>query len=643
MKTCMFFVIQSIFVLSLTHVGHSQCALQDARELTRYVIGGRFASDSTSKKIVAGYLEMYLSQEDRAKKLSTDEILTIVQLDNPFLGNTLTSVSGTAAGEYSPTSRLVTAAGALGGLDVTNIADGLAKFLVARGEEEIETSFFRALRDSLGKHEELSILFPSTTLLLGSIEYWNYGNFLNTLREAFNKDLKVLPRSIVNLKYLTESGYTGETKKIAEFVKTDEGRILLSCAEWVDDMDHGRLVPDAIDSIASSSLIGGAPNADLSNVFKLMAILSTSVRSAANSGYVRVDSLRAALKDTLTRNIYFGLVWQKIHGDDIRIKGVNIETVFIPKNTEAAVLYIKGTLEAAQSLVDAVDNLAQKKSGPQVDLAQYYLSVMNSANKLIRVYATMSPLHEDLSVVTGVNKVMYLSSYAFTMVQDISLRNYNAVVLDAIEILREAGTDSISVRKLARYASFAANVVSAKNSDEVKNAIEAMALPAGSSQIKRESKFDLALNAYIGAYGGQEWISRLKNSAGFSYGMTAPLGVTVSWGHQFLIWNTSDVPWSTSLFVSFIDVGAIAAFRTGGDSISQISTVQLKDIVSLGAFLSIGVPYMPVSLNAGIQTGPNLFSVASSSNNYRDVPYYRWSISVCVDIPLFDFHTTPRN
>jgi hypothetical protein len=131
---------------------------------------------------------------------------------------------------------------------------------------------------------------------------------------------------------------------------------------------------------------------------------------------------------------------------------------------------------------------------------------------------------------------------------------------------------------------------------------------------------------------------RQSGSGALSYGLTAPVGVALSCGHG---WRYA---WSTSIFFSFVDVGAIAAFRFQGDStIEQIpSAIQLKDIVSPGIIISFGLPCCPISINAGYQMGPNLFSVASTSNDYRNMPYHRVSGSVCVDIPLIDFYTIPK-
>jgi hypothetical protein len=108
-----------------------------------------------------------------------------------------------------------------------------------------------------------------------------------------------------------------------------------------------------------------------------------------------------------------------------------------------------------------------------------------------------------------------------------------------------------------------------------------------------------------------------------------------------------DGHWSYSVFVSLIDIGTIASFRFNSpDSVTQIPKVQLKDIVSPGLFFSIGIPKTPLSINLGTQMGANLRKVNAStptnpdpSNQYADKVYWRYSLSVCVDIPLINLFT----
>jgi hypothetical protein len=609
---------------------YPQCAFNDARKIRLL-----FHYDSVSRDWRAGQDSVVLIYRNYVNETTIKAVLDRYR-ENPFLKDL--KVSGVPKSAHLLSPLINKAFSSVASLDVTNFSDGLAKFLVARGKEEMDMSLFRAIANTIKNHEEFTILFPLTAVLLKNLDPWNYSNFLNTLREAFNKDLKILPRSIVNLKGLkADDKSSEETRTVARFVQSDSGRVLLSCIELVDDVVHGRPVPGAIDSVTADGLMGGVKNTDLRNAFTLIRIVSNGIRSGGD-GYILADSLKALSNDPITRNIYLGLIWQQIHGNGITFGNVKAEDVLDPGKVDSAFRYLSEIIDNTQSLSIAVDSLVNERLKQQKDLVPYYLSVLNHTRKLLTSYIAMKPFDRKIQLPQEIDAMVSLMSLSMTMAQDISLKNYNAVVLDAMELLCRAGMNSASVQNISTYLSFAANVVAAENSDDVKNAIEAVALPAGSSQIKRNSTFTIALNAYIGAYGGGHWISGKAGSGALSYGLTAPVGVAFSCGHG------RKYAWSTGIFFSFVDVGAIAAFRFRGDSgIERIpSAIQLKDIVSPGIIVSLGLPCCPISINAGYQMGPNLFSVSSTSNDYRNVPYHRVSGSVCVDIPLIDFYTLPK-
>jgi len=110
-------------------------------------------------------------------------------------------------------------------------------------------------------------------------------------------------------------------------------------------------------------------------------------------------------------------------------------------------------------------------------------------------------------------------------------------------------------------------------------------------------------------------------------------------------WRKGEKGWSTSLFLSLIDVGAVAAFRFKDDETEQVPTIQLKDIFAPGAFISLGIPKSPLSMNMGIQGGPNLrkINLSGTGNDFENRMYTRYSFSLAVDIPIFNFYSRSRS
>lgn len=200
-------------------------------------------------------------------------------------------------------------------------------------------------------------------------------------------------------------------------------------------------------------------------------------------------------------------------------------------------------------------------------------------------------------------------------------------------------------KKLMRYGTFAANLAAAKTSEEAEAAIEAIVLPTGSARIKRETRFNVALNAYCGLFAGTETIKGVDHhkqinvnlgSDWNSFGVSAPLGVAASWR------LCKKKAGSISIFGSIVDLGALAAFRFTDDSTKAVPKVELKDIISPGVFVSYGIPKSPISFNVGYQFGPLLREVTKTENEIGS-KYTRFSVSFCVDIPLLNFYTSNSN
>jgi hypothetical protein len=285
--------------------------------------------------------------------------------------------------------------------------------------------------------------------------------------------------------------------------------------------------------------------------------------------------------------------------------------------------------------------------------------VVNSTRALLKEIKTRSTdtakidslVRETTSLLNSVDSLAKANAQHDTVVIRMIDSGQKAETADSLQKSRDV------LKNLVRYGTFMSTVATAKNSDDVEKAIEAAALPSGSSRIKRETPFNVSLNAYCGLFAGYERIKGVDQPWIFckinSYGVTAPIGVSISTGgHSFAFaWPNNEGHWSYSAFISLIDIGAVAAFRfQNNDSINQVPTIKLQDIFSPGLFFSVGFPKCPLSLNLGAQVGPNLRNVYVEDknnpgqyiNSYQNNVYWRFSASLVVDIPIFNFYTKSK-
>ncbi len=221
----------------------------------------------------------------------------------------------------------------------------------------------------------------------------------------------------------------------------------------------------------------------------------------------------------------------------------------------------------------------------------------------------------------------------------------------------------------------------AQSAEDFEKAVEAIVLPAGSALVKRESAWNISLNAYAGFFFGKEKVynntmdfgSRTENSLAF----TAPVGVAVS--HSFgkpCDGPNSDCSKGSSwtLFASIIDIGAFTAVRFN-DRDATLPEITFQNILAPGVQLIWGIPKSSFSIAGGIQYGPMLRKVSvpdatgatttktttltstdptngattntttvstTASAVLDDKSAFRYGLSILVDIPLINFYTKSK-
>jgi hypothetical protein len=189
--------------------------------------------------------------------------------------------------------------------------------------------------------------------------------------------------------------------------------------------------------------------------------------------------------------------------------------------------------------------------------------------------------------------------------------------------------DDKTTEVLIKYLSFAANLASATNSDEVKEAINAVALPPGSYSIKQKSSFNISVNGYV----GYTW--DFRKGKVYANGIYAPIGFSVSTGLSRKLGG------AVSVFASIIDVGAIVTYRIkNGETEELKQEIRLESIVSPSAQLLFAIPRTPIAIGPGWRRTPKLFY--KDDTDFTVVkPKDVFNLSVLIDIPLFTIKNNP--
>ncbi len=621
-------------------------AFYDAMRLTNLLDKNTKKFDTLRTMEYASILKNYIVHEN-VDSFSIEDIITMyVEDNNPLITNLIPEdiVSGTASVDNAivPPLHATSAFESLGGLNVASFADGFAKFLIARSREELNIVFFNKFREELDKIEELRILFPQTYKVLKTIDIFRYSAFIQALRETFEKDLSSFITNLPKIKDVNPYKKYFNENRILSLTFDTAWQVIRDLS---DDTHPGNILNSLAMSKSQSENI---PN--INNGLKLMNIFSQSMRSNQKDQYwLSIDSLHLGIKNQVTMEIYFGLLYQLGIAIEFKIddKPIKFREIISDLNQEKT--KVESTLNKYKKFV--------RKLAKKLSLIQTYIGDLQhtpikqlSYNDYFMFYDASIDLIEfaleykalpffDIKQDSGAIQLITMTRYVGNIYLDVNRKTYSSLIINTVgflDLVLMPDQFKKSRKQFLKYGTFMASLTHAQNSDEVKEAIEAAVLPVGSSSIKKKSCFTISLNSYLGGIYGSEKLKFLDTKYKDITGMTAPIGIEFSLGFSHLNIGFG----SLSSFISIIDVGALTTYRFNSDSVSSIPEIELRNIFAPGIYVILGINGIPLSIGYACQAGPNLRDITKkdiSSNGYT-----RHFGFIAVDIPLFNFYINTR-
>lgn len=644
-------------------------------ETSGYILAGATEyDDDRLRRIIINYFDPTLEEA-----YYTAARATAYLNENPFykgfeVGGTEKSLEKLLEDAVASTS----GASRIGSLNVTNIAFGLTDFLIARTRSELNIAFFQRLQAAIGQSSDLRALFPQTSHVLAVIgdEIYNYNSYLNTLRIAFDKDLGSI---LINLPEWIRQQPLKDQYLSAKYALM----LGLEYAELAKRQEHpAELMHDLLQNTYCDSLLqAGAPN--LQNELqglRVVDLLSQSLRTTYNESneryWVGKEEVEK-LSDPLTMRIYLGLLYQRVLGDAVyqtitfRNQGVSRTLLMslraLAEQEEAAELEadfnsIYAYLLKIQQQTAALEAEIRNFKTVQQDIRNR--SMTPKERQQLQVYASTQLLSASVSLLRQVYlarelplfpgltdkslperdslSLVSLLSAAGELAASLTSRQYTMAVMQATMLIEylsgdNAIQDNDVMTHFLKYGIFMANLLEAESPASVQAVIEAAALPPGSYSVKRYSRFNLSLNAYLGAFGGREQIEGEQRSGKLNnLALTAPVGIYAGWGLAGKRASASKFtkPWSLGLFLPLIDVGTLASFRLDDQTVDVLPTITLGQIFAPGLFAELGIAGTPISLGVGGQVGPRLRKFEADLVDLGET-YIRWGASLKVDIPIF--------
>lgn len=621
----------------------------------------------------ARILVRYTSYNLETDKVYTQQIIDAYK-DNPFIAPLL-PVGGDNVLIFDEHESPVVGGPMMPSLNISNLADGMARFLIKRGKQELNAAFFSQMKKTLNKYPECGTLFPATTNVLNTIETYRYAELLQTLQNAFNTDLKHLLPNLNNTLNLPR--YEALLKELPEI------RTAIRYANILSLATNQKLTP-TYEIIIQASLAGETAITDpnLHQAFRILNLIATSVRSD-NDEWITTQQVTEMLQDDIRFRLFLGLVYEqakdisfscngktttmreymKLYADNAQALAAMFENfVWIANNTdvlqEELIAYQShGSDISANDVSALIKSVSKNKEDNTQTIAAYLNNVATMMSYGMGIATKVLPCLEDYPYFTIAENAMQLYVNTYTQnyspailniyniteaaigkqqtlasIKAANLRTAGKPVSDALQKLSITKPESNSTKALTailKYGNFIATAAKAQTPEEVENAIEAAALPAGSYSIKQKAAYNIAVNAYV----GYNW--DFNSSGLYMRGVYAPIGI----GFNTAI--SKKIGGSVGIYASLIDIGGIVAYRLENGTTNNLQQqVRLESILSPGAQLAIGIPKLPISILAGWRMTPKLF-YKNNVTSTTVMPVSVFNAGITVDIPLFNIANKP--
>ena len=190
-----------------------------------------------------------------------------------------------------------------------------------------------------------------------------------------------------------------------------------------------------------------------------------------------------------------------------------------------------------------------------------------------------------------------------------------------------ANNDVLKDTQALKIIHFLNDISLSSTPEDVEKAIDAFALPVGSSSLKERAKSYYAINAFPGITGGFEFSDNQDRAT--NIGFTAPIGIYIQ------PWGSGKKGSSFGFFLPIIDIAAPVRLRLDDNSDTEtLPDFNFNDIFSPGFYAVYGFRNSPFTINLGGQYGPKLRDIADGNNELTSVDSYRINLGLTIDIPL---------
>lgn len=498
--------------------------------------------------------------------------------------------------------------------------EALGTFVANRFKQEINIAFLSKFREDLDNIPYLKFFFHTSYDVLKQSDPYNYPVFINTLREAFDTDIQTIhERSPEIINQLD--------------IKDDRIKSRLILAVSLMNVRNINSIPSLVNNLSDSS----TTTSDI--YFKEIKSLALAINIFKKEGTGTASFLSGSDLAKITgvnvqfRDMYIALLVRQ-NEKIIRDLNINVNSV---KNLNSFIKEFASSYDAIGKQINTIESHTATGTLTLADTQAALTVTINSFGNIITILENNKIIGDQVALKKSIQagkEINAVFGFITSKKYGLALIHLTTFIID----MDSANTlDPEQEVKVKKYTAFIANCLDASSKEDLVTALETSANPVGSYRIKRNSTFNIALNAYAGGFAG----SNFHKDNATVFGFTAPVGLYLGWGNigKKKADLDKDTGKSFGFFIPIVDVGAVTAFRIK-DSETEMADVTWSNVFAPGIYATYGFKKCPISLNAGGQVGPELKKVNSDGTLEFVKKEWYWRFGVVVDISIFDFLIT---
>ncbi|RFS16848.1 hypothetical protein [Emticicia sp. C21] len=574
---------------------------------------------------------------------------------NDVLGNSwLASVNIKKAADSKSTQPGATSSSAID----AKALDALARLIATRFKQELTIAYlnkFKKFIEDKTAHYSVDALLPLTYEMLLQIDKDGvaFNSYLPTLRDAFHQDFQALPENSIT--FLTSLQQKGRLAGVNDNLYVGS----LASLHIFKEFYRKKKPVQVLGAFDKPDYLIKSPDNDVRRALFSLSILSRSLQTNETEWVGKTDAL-AAIKDENVFKLFMGLMMEKEKQELVNIQytGINLYTRL--ENLAGSADKIAETQKQIGVLINNFSELITEIKSLKSETDKAKMESFSTVYSIVNHTINSTAVALDILNIWGVasagsnnfrKDILPIAKASANLVKAVYDKEYGTALshglfiygkLDASTCAEADENSACKTRKkILDYGMFMYNVVTAENSADLEKVLDAVILPVGSYAVKRNSNFNVSLNAYGGAFLGWETISISENNKPIrkqrgTIAPSAPIGIYFGWGGKVKQQLTGH---SFGIFVPVIDLGSPFAFRLKDSETETLPEFNLNNVIAPGIFFSWGIKKSPLSVAFGAQKSPELRGFKDEKADLGYLNAWRFGFKIAVDIPLFNIIT----